>query len=55
MYKRQGDKVTINGKEYTYFDKASDGKTELTNKAYYETAPDKAEATTASPTYARCV
>ena len=50
---KAGDKVTINGKEYTYFDKASDGTTDLTNnKGYYETAPDKADATTASPTYA---
>ena len=49
---KAGDKVTINGKEYTYFDKASDGNTVLTNKGYYETAPDKADATTASPTYA---
>ena len=49
---KAGDKVTINGKEYTFFDKASDGKTVLTNTGYYETAPDKADATTASPTYA---
>ena len=49
---KAGDIVTINGKEYTFFDKASDGKTVLTNTGYYETAPDKADATTASPTYA---
>ena len=49
---KAGNKVTINGKEYTFFDKASDGKTVLTNTGYYETAPDKADATTASPTYA---
>ena len=49
---KAGDKVTINGKEYTFFDKASDGKTVLTNTGYYETAPDKADAATASPTYA---
>lgn len=49
---KAGDKVTINGKEYTFFDKASDGKTALTNTGYYETAPDTADATTASPTYA---
>ena len=49
---KAGDKVTINGKEYTFFDKASDGKTALTNTGYYETAPDMADATTASPTYA---
>ena len=45
---KAGDKVTINGKEYTYFDKASDG-TDLKNKGYYETAPDKADTL---PTYA---
>ena len=49
---KAGDKVTINGKEYTFFDKASDGKTGLKNTGYYETAPDAAAATTASPTYA---
>ena len=47
-----GNKVTINGKEYTYCENASDGKTVLTNKGYYETAPDTANATTATPAYA---
>ena len=47
-----GSKVTINGKEYTYCENASDGKTALTNKGYYETAPDAANVATAKPAYA---
>ena len=37
------DKVTINGIEYTYYDKASDGKTELDNAGFYATQPTAAK------------
>ena len=46
-----GDKVTINGTEYTYYEKAVGGDA-LTNKGFYATQPKAADKASAKPDYA---
>ena len=46
-----GDKVTINGTEYTYYKKAVGGD-DLTNKGFYATQPKAADKASAKPDYA---
>ena len=46
-----GDKVTINGTEYTYYEKAVGGDA-LTNKGFYATQPKAADNASAKPDYA---
>ena len=46
-----GDKVTINGTEYTYYEKAVGGDA-LTNEGFYATQPKAADKASAKPDYA---
>ena len=46
-----GDKVTINGTEYTYYENAVGGDV-LTNKGFYATQPKAADKASAKPDYA---
>ena len=46
-----GDKVTINGTEYTYYENAVGGDA-LTNKGFYATQPKAADKASAKPDYA---
>ena len=49
---KAGDKVTINGKEFTYYDKAADGQTDLKTAGFYAEQPSVADKDSATPAYA---